>query len=168
LEDARWQGVLHEAAAQLLPRTRQQEPPTPIVSLLLEHLLLLPPEQLPPGFTPQLLESLALRWFPSNVPLLWLLARRAAGAGKFDQAEQLLRRLVQMGKDHSYDQWVSFDPRLVGDDARTNLGACLVRQGKLEEAVALFKELLASPAHAEQARASLDAIEQFMQQAQGQ
>ncbi|HWD94690.1 MAG TPA: glycosyltransferase [Verrucomicrobiae bacterium] len=164
LEDARWENVLREAAAILLPLTRQEEPPTPVVSLLLEHLLSLPPAQLPPGFSPELLENLALRWFPSSVPLLWLLARQAASSEKFGEAEQLLRRLVQMGKDHSYDQWVSFDPRLVGDDAKSNLGACLVRQGKLEEALVIFRELLASPTQAEQARANVEAIEQFMRQ----
>jgi hypothetical protein len=31
--------------------------------------------------------------------------------------------------------------------------------------LSLFRELLASPAHAEQARANIEAIEQFMQQA---
>lgn len=166
LEDERWQNVLHEAAAQLLPLTGRPEAPAPIASLLLEHFLVLPPEQLPPGYSPELIKDLVLRWFPSSVPLLWLLARQAAGAGKFDEAEQRLRLLIQMGKDHSYDQWVSFDPRLVGDDARLNLAACLVRQSKLDEALAVFKELLASPAHAEQARGNIQAIEQFMQQAQ--
>ncbi|HEY2083203.1 MAG TPA: glycosyltransferase family 2 protein [Verrucomicrobiae bacterium] len=165
LKDARWEEVLREAAARLLPQTRQKESPAPIVSLLLEHLLQLPPVQLPSGFNPELVESLAWRWFPSSAPLLWLLARRAAGAGKFNDAERLLRRLIQMGKDQSYDQWVSFDPRLIGDDAKANLGACLVRQGKLDEAVTVFRELLASPAHADQARGNLQAIEQFMQQA---
>ncbi|HEX4265320.1 MAG TPA: glycosyltransferase [Verrucomicrobiae bacterium] len=165
LGDPRWEKVLREAATNLLPHIRQDEPPGPIVSLLLEHLMQLPPEQLPPGFNPELLESLAWRWFPSNAPLLWLLARRAAEEGKFDEAERLLRRLVEMGKDHSYDQWVSFDPRLVGDDAKANLGACLVRQGKLDEALALFRELLASPVHADQARGNIEAIEQYMQQA---
>jgi tetratricopeptide (TPR) repeat protein len=153
-----------QAAAILLPQTKLAEPPAPIVSLLLEELLQLPPEQLPAGFHPELIESLVWRWFPSSAPLLWLLARKAAMAGQFESAEKLLRRLVQMGRDHSYDQWVSFDPRLVGDDAKSNLGACLLRQEKLNEAVSLFKELLASPTHAAQARSNLDAIEQYMQQ----
>jgi len=165
LKDPRGDEIIREAAAILLPQTKLPEAPMPIVSLLIEELLQLPPEQLPAGYRPELVESLVWRWFPSSAPLLWLLARQAAMAGQFDTAEKLLRRLVQMGKDHSYDQWVSFDPRLVGDDAKSNLGACLLRQGNLEEAVSLFKELLASPTHAAQARSNLDAIEQFMQQA---
>jgi len=147
-----------------LPHAQAAESPMPIVSLLLEQLLQFPPEQLPAGFRPELVESLVWRWFPTNAPLLWLLARQAAMAGKFDVAEQMLRRLVEMGKDHSYDQWVSFDPLLVGDSAKSNLGACLLRQGKVDEALVIFRELLTSPTHAEQARSNLEAIEQFIQQ----
>jgi hypothetical protein len=96
--------------------------------------------------------------------LLWILARRSAMAGDFAAAEQLLRRLIEMGKDHSYEQWVSFDPALVGDGAKSNLGACLLRQGKLEEAMSVFRGLLTSSTHAAQARSSLEAIEQFLRQ----
>ena len=164
LEDPRGEEILREAAAKLLPHAQAAESPMPIVSLLLEQLLQFPPEQLPAGFRPELVESLVWRWFPTNAPLLWLLARQAAMAGKFDVAEQMLRRLVEMGKDHSYDQWVSFDPLLVGDSAKSNLGACLLRQGKVDEALVIFRELLTSPTHAEQARSNLEAIEQFIQQ----
>ena len=167
LQDQRGHEVLGQAAALLLPQTRQPEPPMPIVSLLVEYLLQLPPERLPAGFKPELVESLVWRWFPESPPLLWILARRAALSEQFDSAERLLRRLAQMGIDHSYDQWVSFEPRLIGDDAKSNLGACLVRQGKVDEAVSVFKELLASPTHAAQARSSLEAIEQFLQQTGG-
>lgn len=162
-EDQRGLEVLRQAAALILPHAGQPEAPMPLVSLLLEQLLQTPAEQLPDGFKPELVESLVWRWFPDNVPLLWLLARKAAIGERFDDAERLLRRLVQMGKDQSYEQWVSFDPRLVGDDAKSNLGACLVRQGKLDEALSLFRELLASPAHAAQARSNLEAIEDYLQ-----
>ena len=165
LDDPRGEEVLREAAVKLLAHAHEPEAPMPIVGLLLEQLLQMPPEQLPAGFRPELVESLAWRWFPTNAPLLWLLARQAAMAGKFDAAEKLLRRLVQMGRDHSYDQWISFDPLLIGDGAKSNLGACLLRQGKADEALSVFRELLASPTHGEQARANLEAIEQFMRQA---
>jgi tetratricopeptide (TPR) repeat protein len=164
LEDTRGVQILREAATKLLPHIQEAEAPMAIVSLLLEQLLQFPPEQLPAGFRPELVESLVWRWFPANAPLLWLLARQAAMAGKFDSAENLLRRLVEMGRNHSYDQWVSFDPRLVGDDAKSNLGACLLRQSKVDEAMSVFKELLNSPTHAAQARSNLEAIEQFIQQ----
>ena len=164
LEDSRGEEILREAAAKLLSHAQDPDAPMPIVSLLMEQLLQMPPEQLPPGFRPELVESLVWRWFPTNAPLLWLLARQRAMAGKFDAAEQLLRRLVELGRDHSYDQWTSFDPLLIGDGAKSNLGACLLRQGKLEDALAVFKELLGSPTHSAQARSNLEAIEQFIRQ----
>jgi hypothetical protein len=162
-EDDRGIEVLRQAALKLLPHAKDDKPPMAIVSLLLEQLLQFAPEQLPPGFSPQLVEQLAWRWFPTNPPLLWLLARQSAMAGQFDDAERLLRRLVQMGGDHSYDQWVSFDPAIVGDSAKSNLGVCLLRQGKLDDAMAVFKELLVSPTHAEQARSNLAALQEFIQ-----
>jgi hypothetical protein len=164
LEDERGSEVLREAARKLLPHAKDDQAPMPIVSLLLEQLLQMPPESLPPGFRPELVEQLAWRWFPTNVPLIWLLARQSAMAGQLDSAERLLRRLVQMGKDHSYDQWVSFDPNLVGDSAKSNLGVCLLRQEKLQAAIEVFQELLGSPTHGAQAREHLAAIEQFMRQ----
>ncbi len=165
LEDQRGNEILSQAAAELLRHAGEPEAPLPIVALLMEHLLQLPAEELPAGFRPEIVEGLVWRWFPNNAPLSWILARKAAMAGRFDEAEKILRRLVEMGRNHSYEQWTSFDPRLVGDDAKANLGACLVRQAKLDEAVAIFKELLSSPVHAEQARANLQAVEQFMAQA---
>jgi hypothetical protein len=164
LEDERGIDVLREAALKLLPSAKDEHAPLPIVSLLLEQLLQFSPEQLPPGFRPELAEQLAWRWFPTCPPLLWLLARQSAMAGQFDSAERLLRRLVQMGKDHSYDLTVSFDPALVGDSAKSNLGVCLLHQQKLDGAIEVFKELLSSPTHAEQARSNLQAIQEFMQQ----
>lgn len=164
LEDPRGEEVLREAATRLLPHAKEPAAPMPIVSLLMEQLLQFAPEQLPSGFPPELVESLVWRWFPTNAPLLWILARRSAMAGDFAAAEQLLRRLIEMGKDHSYEQWVSFDPALVGDGAKSNLGACLLRQGKLEEAMSVFRGLLTSSTHAAQARSSLEAIEQFLRQ----
>ena len=159
LQDERGHEILSQAAAALLPHVGKSEAPQPIVALLAEYLLQLPAERLPAGFRPELVEGLVWRWFPDNAPLLWILARRAAMAERFDEAEKILRRLVRMGQDHSYEQWTSFDPRLVGVDAKANLGACLVRQGKLDEAMAIFKELLGSPSHAAQARSNLEATQ---------
>ncbi len=156
--------ILAQAIAQILPETHQEQAPTPMVARLLEYVLELPAERLPAGFTMELVENLVWRWFPSSALLLWLLARRAAEAGRFDKAEQLLRRLVQMGKDHSYDQWISFDPCLIGADAKLNLGVCLVRQHRLDEAQAIFTELLESPDRAAEAREYLGVIKQFVQQ----
>jgi hypothetical protein len=164
LGDQRGHEMLAQAAAQILPLANQAQPPMPMVAQLLEYLLRLPAERWPAGLSPELVRNLAGRWFPDSPPLLWILAQRAAEAGRFDESERLLRRLVQMGKDHSYDPWTSFDPRLVGGDAKLNLGVCLVRRRKLDEARSLFTELAASPDHVVQAREYLGVIEDFVRQ----
>jgi tetratricopeptide (TPR) repeat protein len=156
--------ILCQAFTQLLPHVGLAEAPTPVVLLLLEHLLQVEPQRLPSGVKPELIVDLARRWFPDSPPLLWILARQAAAKGRFAEAEQTLRRLLRMGKDHSYDQLVSFDPRFIGHDARLNLAVCLARQFRLEEARSLFVELLSSPEHAAQARASLELVDQCLRQ----
>lgn len=157
--------ILAQATRQLLPQMDDAQAPMPMVAQLLEYLLRLPPDRLPAGLTPDRVEFLVHRWFPSAPPLLWLLARWAAEAGRFNESEQILRRLVQMGKDHRYDQGTSFDPRLVGTDALLNLGVCLVRQSRLEEARAVFTELQAEPERAVDARAYLEIIDQVLREA---
>jgi hypothetical protein len=164
LGDQRGHEILGQAVAQVLPRINQAQAPIPMVAQLLEYLLKLPAERWPAGLSPELVRNLAGRWFPDSPPLLWVLAQRAAEAGRCDESEGLLRRLVQMGKDHKYDPWMSFDPRLIGGDAKLNLGVCLVRRRKLDEARSLFTELMASPDHAAQAREYLGVIEKFLRQ----
>lgn len=164
LGEERGHEVLREAAALVAPQIHQDEPPMPLVAQLLEHLLHLPAERLPAGFTPELVEKLVWRWFPRTPPLLWLLARSRAMAERFQEAEQILRSLVQMGQDHSYDPWMSFDPRFAGGDAQLNLASCLVRLRRFDEARAIFKELLSSPDHAKAARSNLEMIEEYLRQ----
>lgn len=154
--------ILLQASTRLPALMQQPHPPAPVYGQLVEYLLHLPAEKLPAGLTPKLLEDLAGRWFSVSPPLIWLLARRAAEAGRYEESERLLRSLVQMGKDHSYNQWISFDPRLVGCDAKLNLGVCLVRRSRLEDAKAIFTELLEDPIRATEAREYLGAIEEFL------
>lgn len=156
--------ILRQATAQLPPLAMREQPPAPVFGQLLEYLLQLPAERLPDGLTSELVGNLVQRWFPASPPLLWVRARRAAEAGRFAESERLLRQLVQMGKDHSYDQWISFDPRLVGCDAKLNLGVCLVRRSALEEAKAIFTELLEDPIRGKEAREYLGAIDEFLRQ----
>ena len=44
-----------------------------------------------------------------------------------------------MGKRRAYDRHISFNPRIIEDDARLNLGMCLIRQARLGEAKANLK-----------------------------
>lgn len=70
-DERRGQEILTQAAAQVRPRTDALESPVPMVGQLLEYLLHLPPERLPTGYTPELVEKVVLRWFPQ--------ARRCSG-----------------------------------------------------------------------------------------
>src|SRR5258706_15105834 len=96
LGDERGQEVLGQAFAQILPRIKDEESPGPEVALLFEYLLQLPPDRLPAGVSAELLADTVRRWFPLSAPLLWLRARRAVEAGRFQESEQILRRLVEM------------------------------------------------------------------------
>jgi hypothetical protein len=151
--------ILCRAMTQILPRLNDPEMSGPVIAQLLEYFLMLPAERLPAGLTAELMEDVTRRWFPSSAPLVWLLARRAAEAGQLVESERLLRGLLRMGADQSYDQWVSFDPRLVGCDAKLNLGVCLVRQNKVAEARLIFAELLTGTDRVVEAREYLKLIE---------
>ena len=140
------------------PHLEDAKPPDAGAALLLETLLQLSPEQLPEGYAAESVRALAARWFPRAAPLLWFLARQDFDAGRYPEAEARLRRLVAMGRDHSYDRTVSFDPKILGDEAHLNLGACLVRQAKLREAKQMLKPLRGHPVHGRAAAANLATI----------
>jgi glycosyltransferase involved in cell wall biosynthesis len=164
IDPARGEEALARAAEQLAVSLHAAEAPTPMVAGLLEDLLQLPPDRLPAGFSRQRLFELSARWFPRSAPLVWWRARDAFDRGQFAEAERHLRLLVAMGRDHSYDRHISFDPRIVGGDAMLNLGVCLVRQAKLADAEKCFRSLLVDPVHAEAARRNLDAIARICRQ----
>ncbi len=161
MDDARWRTVFDEAMAHFIPYISDERPPIALSALLLETLLQLPEGQLPKELRHAKLRELAERWFPRSAPLLWLMAQEDYHAGRFLQAETLLRKLVQMGLDHSYDTSVYFDPRIVGDNARMNLGVCLTRQNKLYEAAQIFEALRVSPTHRAAAEENLRVIKQI-------
>lgn len=144
LKDSRAVDILNRAAEKVMAQRQDKSSPTPMAAALFEYLLQLPAEELPPGLDPEALAELADRWFPQGAPLIWIRAQRMFAAGNYAAAENLLRRLVQLGEGLNYDRHISFDPRIMGDDARLNLGVCLVRQAKLKEAKSVFRRLLKS------------------------
>ncbi len=162
LKDPRGAKVLAQAAKELLDHCGEASPPTPMAAALLEYLLQLPNGDLPAGIDVKTLEGLSERWFPRAVPLLWVRAQRAFAAGNYAKAEKLLRRLTRLGKKKDYDRHISFDSRILGDDAWLNLGVCLVRQAKLEEARSIFRRLLKS-GRKKEAKANLKAIRHLQQ-----
>ena len=80
------------------------------------------------------------------------------GLNDFEKAAALLDKLVRMGKSGDYDRSVSFDPRIIGDDALMNLGICHFRMAELDKAEACFTRLLKSPTRVEEACSNLQAI----------
>jgi hypothetical protein len=161
LGDQRWRAVLDEAVENLRQHIAAEYPPTPQVALLLETLLQLPESGLPTGMTLAQLRALAEQWFPRSAPLLWVLAKQDYEHGRFELAEMRLRQLLQMGKDHSYDKSVGFDPRILGGEAELNLAVCLIRQAKLKEAAEILESLTANKEHRQAAEQNLRAIKRI-------
>jgi tetratricopeptide (TPR) repeat protein len=159
--DERGWAVVTEAAEQVVPFLNHRAPFNTMAAPLLESLLQLPEDRLPPGITMSTLFDLSERWFPKAAPLLWIKAKREFDNGAFEEAEGILRLLLEMGRDHSYDRSVGFNPTIIGDDALLNLGACLLRQGKMDEAERCFKGLLKSDTRGSEARSNLDAIDRL-------
>jgi glycosyltransferase involved in cell wall biosynthesis len=158
LNDERWKNAFAEAAANLFAYINADEPPVPQAALLIETLLQLPDKKLPEGFSKSKLKELAEIWFPRSAPLLWILAKQDYENSRFEQAEQRLRLLIQMGKEHSYDRTVGFDPHIFAEDAHLNLAVCLIRQAKLDEAVQILKPLTLSKTHRKAAEQNIQAV----------
>lgn len=156
--------VLAEAAELLIPVVNGLTPFSTQIIPLFEYLLGLPEAELPPGLTMNTVLSLSERWFPKAAPLLWVRAKRNFDDGFFEEAERLLRLLLQMGRDKSYDRSMSFNPAIIGDDALLNLAACLFRQGKIKQAERCFGKLLDSDTHGFAARSNLQTIDSLRRQ----
>jgi len=142
MSDDRWKDVLNEAVENFKQFINDEHPPSPLTASLLETLLQLPESELPANMTSSQLASLAQRWYPRAAPLLWILAKQDYEKGRFEKAETQLRQLIQMGKEHSYDRYVGFDPQIFAEQAQLNLAVCLIRQAKLVEANEILESLL--------------------------
>lgn len=154
LNDARGIEVLREATRQMLELRDAPKPPSPLAASLIEQLLAFPGSL---GISEDELLILAARWFPRSAPLLWSAARTHALRGRWEDSERDLRRLLELLETGTHDRYMSFDPR-IGEDAKVNLGVALIRQGRLDEAQAIFESLLTSDRRAADARTNLHAI----------
>ena len=157
LGDRRGHAIFIEVARAMDQYRDAAEPPTPMLAAAMEYFLRLKGESTTIPFTHRQLVQLSRRWFPDSAPLLWLNAVQSYEAAEFGPAATALERLVRMGTDHSYDKFCSFDPAIVGDDAKLNLGVCYIRLGRLAEAAAIFQALMASK-HRAAAEANLRSI----------
>jgi glycosyltransferase involved in cell wall biosynthesis len=159
LKDPRGHDVLMQAAARVLPLRYETTPPqTGKVQVLLEYLLELPPERLPPDLSPEQVRELAQRWFPLSPRLMFKLAEQWFRAGDTDRAAGILERLVDLGRRGTYDRTQAFDVGLVADDALVNLAACYRRLGRLDSAERCYEQLLHSRHFAAHARQGLAAV----------
>jgi hypothetical protein len=165
LNDARGHGVLADATQRLLPLRKAATAPVPTVGLLLEYLLTVSPQDSRSRILPGEARELALRWFPTTPPLLWLLAQQSFKREDYAEAANLLERLVQLGRTGSYERWSGFDPRIMGGPALINLGICHVRLGNLERAEYCFGQLLTDPALQNQAQQNHAMVQELKRRA---
>lgn len=159
MRDPRAATLLAESAEALGPHLEDEHPPWPSAALLLETMVQWPADRLPRPWSAKQVRDLVERWYPDAAPLLWLLAGQDFAAGRYQQAADRLRKLIQMGRDHSYDHHSSFDPAIVSGEAQLNLAACLIKLARLPEAKRLLKPLRSHPALRERAIANLQVVE---------
>jgi hypothetical protein len=145
LGDPRGHGVLAQAERQMLAHFGEPTAPSHKVQVLLEYLLTVPSVQAHTRLGREGARELALRWFPNSPALLWAMAGEDFAGGDYPRAAELLEHLVMLGETKTYDRSARFDPKLVGEQARMNLGACYLEMGRLDAAAACFERLRESP-----------------------
>ena len=164
LNDPTGHTVLAEAVERLLPHRHAPAAPHPLVQVLLEYLLTVPPAQSKARLSRDEAWELARRWFPASPPLFWMRAAQLFQAGDFRQAAGLLEHLVELGRRQTYDRTIGFDPTIIGANALLNLGACYTRLRELDRAEACFRQVLNSPTHQAQARQNLAVVQRLRSQ----
>jgi hypothetical protein len=151
LDDPRADDVLAQAAEQVYEFRHAPSPPSHKVQVLLIQQLALPAGRRRGRMTYGDAADLAARWFPDSPNVLWTLAEQAFLRKDYAGAAESLRRLLHLGRTGTYDRSHRFDPRILGEDALLNLGACYVQTGNLAEAEACFLQLTGSKAVGAQA-----------------
>ena len=83
---------------------------------------------------------------------------------RWEEAEELLGKLVSYGESQNYDRYTSFDSSILGQEAALNLAACKIKLGRLEEAGVLLKPLLSDAKVGPAARANFELVTTLQQQ----
>jgi tetratricopeptide (TPR) repeat protein len=128
---------LADAAQILHSSLHLPQPPIPLAAALLEYALTHAPADLP--FSRKTAVEVALRWFPFCPPLVWLAARWNYEQGRIDEAAGLLQKVLEMGGKKNYDDSISFDQSIFGDETRLNYGVCCAKLGQVKKAINQFK-----------------------------
>ncbi|MCC6422512.1 MAG: glycosyltransferase [Phycisphaerales bacterium] len=160
---ARGHQVMRQSLELIAKIRNQHRPPFALVEIALEYAANAPPNEHLPLSRDDAAE-LAERWFPNAAPVVWLRARRAFDRGDYEAAIPILRRLLRMGQTGAYDLEVPFDHAIIGDDARLNLGVCLLRQGQLDEAESLFNQIPPTSLRGQEAAMNLNVIQSLRRQ----
>lgn len=155
--------VMRDALTLIRGMKDNPRPPFGLVELALEYAAYMPASEAMP-LSPDEAAELAERWFPNAVPVIWMRARRAFEKGDHEAAIPILRRLVKLGQTRAYDIEVPFDGAIIADDAKLNLGACLLRTGEIDEAEEVFKQIDSKGRRGEEAAINLAAITQIREQ----
>ena len=159
LNDPRAGEHLTAAARAAIDDAQRPTLPRGAFERLLEWTLATP--ELPEHFP--ITRGLAERWARSALhdapPLAWQLSRLAFARGDYAEAARLLEHLLELGRTNAYDRTSPFDPRILGDDAKLNLGACYLRLARLDDAERVFRGLLSSERCRDAARQNLTQIQ---------
>jgi tetratricopeptide (TPR) repeat protein len=155
LNDPRGHEVLAAAAERVLPLRDAAQAPLPDVQRLLEYLMTVSPEQSRSRLSAEDARALALRWFPHSPPMLWRNAEHYFQIGQFRAAAVLLEKLLEMGRIGNFERSQAFDPTILAEPTRMNLGVCYLRLGQLEEAEQCFSALKAHPGFRDKAEKNL-------------
>lgn len=124
LKDPRAHAVLAEAVDLIIPYRYHPTPPAAEIQRLLEYLLTVPPELSQSKLNREEARELAVAWFPNSPPLVWRNAQHYFLQKEFARARTLLEQLLEFGRSGAYDRTEGFEPSIIGDAARMNLGIC--------------------------------------------
>jgi hypothetical protein len=133
---------LDQAALAVLQARGEAQAPIPLVAALLEYVLIHARREF--ALSGSVAVELGEKWFPQHPAVVWSAARWHYRNGDIASAARMLGRLLEMGQTAAYDDSVSFDRQVFGDETRLNFGVCLAKLSRFRDAVEQFKRISAS------------------------
>jgi hypothetical protein len=145
LNDPRGHQVAADAAAVVKAQASSPVAPDPMVGMLLEYILNVPPGLSKCGIDRTEARVLAAKWFPDTPPVVWAVAGERFQAGDYAAAAGHLEHLVEMGRTGRFDPAGGFATDVLGPAALLNLGGAYLHLERWDEARACFVQLFADP-----------------------
>jgi hypothetical protein len=142
LKDPKAPTLMAEAAQQVFAQREAKTAPNVKVQALLAYVLTT--AEGTTCISRELVRNLSLRWFPASPRLMHIIAEDAYQRRDFRLAANLLERLLTLGSTGQLDRSHAFDPELLGDRVRVNLGACYYNLGEAIKAEQCYQPLLAN------------------------